>query len=174
MKRVLFILGQMDDLDIEWMIDNGHKQMVSYGEKLIVQGENIENIFIILSGEFAIIDENNPSFEIARIGPGEIVGEMSFIDARPPATSVLAIEPASVYAIDRQLMNHRLDIDSEFASRFYFSIALFLSHRMRKTMDRMGYGTLEEDVDEINVHVLNKVAQAGARFGKILNKFSEV
>lgn len=174
MKRVLFMLGQMDDLDIEWMIDNGNKQEVSYGEKLIEQGENVENIYIILSGEFSIVDEKNPDVEIARIGAGEIVGEMSFIDSRPPSTSVVSMDDSSVYAISRDFVKKRLSVDSDFSARFYYSIALFLSDRLRKTIGRLGYGESDDDIDEIDTNVLNKVAQAGARFGMILNKFSQV
>lgn len=174
MKRVLFILGQLNDLDIEWMIDNGYKEVIRSGEKLIVQGESVENIYIILEGEFAIIDEANGDLEIAQIGAGEIVGEMSFIDARPPAASVLALSRSTVFSISRDRIKRRLEADPEFASRFYYSIALFLSDRLRKTIGRMGYGTPEDEIDEIDTHVLNHVAQAGARFGLILNKFSEV
>lgn len=174
MKRVLFMLGQMDDLDIEWMIDNGNKQEVSYGEKLIEQGENVENIYIILSGEFSIVDEKNPNVEIARIGAGEIVGEMSFIDSRPPSTSVVSMDDSSVYAISRDFVKKRLSVDPDFSARFYYSIALFLSDRLRKTIGRLGYGESDDDIDEIDTNVLSKVAQAGARFGMILNKFSQV
>ncbi|MEM9822294.1 MAG: cyclic nucleotide-binding domain-containing protein [Bacteroidota bacterium] len=174
MKRVLFILGQLNDLDIEWMINNGHKEIIREGEKLIQQGDGIENIYIILEGNFLIIDEANSNYEIAKIGPGEIVGEMSFIDSRPPSASVVATKTSKVYAIDYHRMQRKLDRDPDFASRFYYSITLFLSERLRKTIGRLGYGLPEDDLDEIDTKVLNKVAQAGARFSMILNKFSEV
>lgn len=174
MKRVLFILGQLSDLDIEWMIDKGEKMEVMAGEKLIRQGERIESIYIILTGEFSILDETRPYDEIARIGAGELVGEMSFIDSRPPSASVMAVAPSTVYAISRQQMNRKLEVDTKFAARFYYSISLFLSDRLRNTIGRLGYGVSEDEIDEIDTNVLNKVAQAGARFGMILNKFSEV
>ena len=63
MKRVLFILGQLSDSDIEWMIDNGSKQSVKQGEYLVKQGEAIENIYIVLSGGFRIFNIENPGCE---------------------------------------------------------------------------------------------------------------
>ena len=174
MKRVLFILGQLSDLDIEWMIRNGQKVEVSEGEKLIHQGRKIENIYIILNGELSIYDENSPGMEIGRIGAGEIVGEISFIDSRPPSASVRATETSTVYAIPRDTMKRKLDKDREFAARFYYSIALFMSDRLRKTTGRLGYGSPEDEADELDLNVLSHVAQAGAHFGKILHKFSEV
>ncbi len=175
MKRVLFILGQISDNDIEWMIENGKKQTITQGELLVTQGEAIENIYIVLSGSFKIFNEQSPDFNIAQIGSGELVGEMSFLDERPPSVSVMATETSSVYCISLLRMKQKMEVDTRFAARFYYSIGLFLSDRLRKTTGRLGYGALEEneDVDEININVLSQVGQAGSRFSRILNKFAE-
>jgi hypothetical protein len=61
----------------------------------------------------------------------------------------------------------------EFKSNFYYALALFLSNRLRKTTDQLGYGNPEEE-DMIDSNVLDGVAQAGSRFGQILNRFAEV
>ncbi len=174
MKRVLFILGQFDDLDIEWMIENGSKTEVEQGETLIQQGEEVQNLYIILNGEFLVKNERRNGLEIAQISAGEVVGEMSFIDARPPAASVVATEPSTVFYIPHNIMKVKLNNDSAFSSRFYQAMAMFLSSRLRKTMDTLGFDISQEDTDEIDFNVLQHVAQAGARFGQILHKFSEV
>ena len=174
MKRVLFILGQFDNLDIEWMIDNGLKKDVLLGESLIRQGEEIKNLYIILSGEFSVRSESRKDVEIAKIGSGEVVGEMSFIDSRPPAASVIATEHSTVFYIPHDCMQRKLEDDAEFSSRFYLAMAMFLSSRLRNTMNTLGFDIPKEDMDEIDTNVLDNVAMAGARFGQILNKFSEV
>ena len=79
MKRVLFLLGHLNDLDIEWMINNGSKAELETGDRLISKGEAIENLYIILSGQLSITDGKSEK-HIALIGSGEIVGEMSFFD----------------------------------------------------------------------------------------------
>jgi len=174
MKRVLFVLGQLNDHDIEWLIDHGIKYNIDQGKRLVEQGETSHNMYIILDGHFSIINENDPSFEIARIGAGEIVGEMSLLDARPPSVSVKAKTDSNVYAISFLKIRQRMETDTAFAARLYHSIGLFLSNRLRKTTARLGYGNPQEDFDEINLKVLEEVSQAGARFNRILNKFSEV
>lgn len=173
MKRVLFILGQLSDTDIEWMINNGSKHTIDQGEYLVEQGMSIDSLHIILSGGLKIFNKDNPDLTITRIGAGEIIGEMSFVDARPPSVSVIATEQSDVYSISLDHMKRRMEVDTRFAARFYYSIALFLSERLRKTTSRLGYGIPEDEIDEVNTNVLNEVAQAGARFGRILNKFSE-
>jgi len=174
MKRVFFVLGQLSDSDIEWMIKNGSKHFVKEGAYLAKQGEAIENIHIILSGRFRIFSEENPDLNIAQIDSGEIIGEMSFLDERPPSVSVIATESSSVYSISLERMKQYMEVDTRFAARFYYSIGLFLSDRLRKTTGRLGYGSVEEDdVDEININVLSQVGQAGARFSRIINRFAE-
>jgi len=173
MKRVLFVFGQLDDADIEWMIDNGTKRKMNKGDFLVKQGEPIENIYLILSGKFRIYNEEKPEFDIAQISSGEIVGEMSFLDDQPPSVSAVAMEQASVHCISRIQMKRYMEENTNFAARFYYAIALFLSDRLRKTTSRLGYGEPDDDIDEINIHVLNNVGKAGARFTRILNEFAE-
>ena len=172
MKRVLFLLGHLSDLDIEWMINNGSKAELETGDRLIRKGETIENLYIILSGELSITDGESQK-HIALIGAGEIVGEMSFLESRPPSVSVIATQPSSVYSISRELMNSRLSNNLEFKANFYYAISLFLSNRLRKTTGQLGYGSPEE-ADTIDENVLDGISQAGSRFGQILQKFSEV
>jgi CRP-like cAMP-binding protein len=172
MKRVLFLLGHLNDLDIEWMMNNGSKAELETGDRLILKGETIENLYIILSGEFSITDGESQK-HIALIGPGEIVGEMSFLESRPPSVSVIATEKSTIYSISRESMNSRLDNNLEFRANFYYAISLFLSNRLRKTTSRLGYGNSDE-ADVIDENVLDGISQAGSRFGQILQKFSEV
>jgi len=174
MKRVLFVLGQLSDTDIEWMINNGSKKTLRHGDYLVQQGDMIENIHIVLAGGFRIFNQVSPAVSIAHIGSGEIIGEMSFLDERPPSVSVIATEESSVYSISLEKMKRFMEVDTRFAARFYYSIALFLSDRLRKTTGRLGYGNPEEeDIDEININILQNVGQAGARFSRMLHKFSE-
>lgn len=172
MKRVLFLLGHLNDLDIEWMINNGSKAELETGDRLIQKGETIENLYIILSGELSITDGESQKY-IALIGAGEIVGEMSFLESRPPSVSVIATQPSTIYSISRELMNSRLANNLEFKANFYYAISLFLSNRLRKTTSQLGYGSPDE-TDVIDENVLDGISQAGSRFGQILQKFSEV
>ncbi|VAW11838.1 cAMP-binding proteins - catabolite gene activator and regulatory subunit of cAMP-dependent protein kinases [hydrothermal vent metagenome] len=173
MKRVLFLLGHLNDLDIEWMINNGHKETIRSGDILIHRDEPIENLYIILSGQLSIRDGITNINEIATVGSGEILGEMSFLEARSPSVSVTASEACEIFVISKTLIEERMQMDLQFKSNFYYALALFLSNRLRKTTDQLGFGN-PEDADMIDANVLDGVAQAGARFSQILKKFSEV
>ncbi|MBB6002507.1 cyclic nucleotide-binding domain-containing protein [Arcicella rosea] len=171
MKRVLFFLGQLNDRDVEWMITNGSKLTLETGDRLINKGESVDSLYIVLSGQLAVCTNNNET--VAKLEAGEIVGEMSFLESRPPSVSVIVTQPTVVYQISREMITARFSTNMEFRANFYYALALFLSNRLRKTTDQLGYGNPEEE-DLIDINVLDGVAQAGARFGQILHRFSEV
>lgn len=173
MKRVLFFLGQLNDRDIEWMVNNGTKTEIKPGDILIQKGKSIDSLFIVLSGQLNVFAETKKSEIIAKLGAGEVVGEMSFIESRLPSVSVAAATNTEVFKISKDIINLRLSSNPEFRASFYYALALFLSNRLRKTTDQLGYGNPEEE-DLIDINVLDNVSQAGSRFGQILHKFSHV
>jgi CRP/FNR family transcriptional regulator, cyclic AMP receptor protein len=180
MRKVLFILGYLSDTDIEWMLANGKKENVAEGKILIHEGKPVAYVYIVLDGKLSVSVAALGNKEIASLGSGEIVGEMSFIDARPPSATVTARENATVFIIPRQALASKIEHDVGFAARFYHALAVFLSDRLRSTVSRLGYGggaSLDEDVeyeDELDLSVLNTIHLAGLRFDRMLKRLMGV
>ena len=51
MKKVLIVLGQLTDQDIDWLVGVGEKHPYKQGEALVDEGRVITNLYIILSGK---------------------------------------------------------------------------------------------------------------------------
>ena len=174
MRKVLYILGQLTDREVEWLATNGTRRTVAQGEKVITTGKSLESIFFILTGEMSVTVDGIG--EIARLKSGEIIGEMSMIDASPPSATVTALVESKVLDISKQVLNRKISSDLEFAAHFYKAIATFLSDRLRKTIKHLGYGesvALDEDAlqpDELDENVLDNVFLAGGRFDRMLKK----
>jgi bacteriocin-type transport-associated protein len=176
MRKILYLLGQLNDLDLAWMLSAGRKERIPRGTVLIREGKPIEALYIILVGSVEVsgsgLDKANP----IRLGCGEVVGEISFVDARPPSANVTTIEDTIVLAIPRAKLTAKLAADAEFAARFYRSLAVFLAHRLRSTTRRLGYGhgqPLKEDEeyeDELGEEVLDSLHMAGNRFDYVLQR----
>jgi CRP/FNR family cyclic AMP-dependent transcriptional regulator len=170
MRKALFFLGILNDADVEWMIAAGVKQQLTPGEVLIQEGKATSSVFLVLEGALSVAARAAGNREVARLRSGEIVGEMSFVDSRPPSATVRAIEASSVLAIPRRELEDRLSQDAFFAARFYRAMAVFLSDRLRSTVGLLGYSsgqTLDDQAsyaDEIDSAVLDNVSLAGARF----------
>lgn len=172
MRKVLYILGQLSDTDVDWLASIGQRIQVLKGTKLITFGVEISNLYIVLEGELSV--QTNKGFELAKLSSGEILGEMSFVDSRPPSASVLVLQDATLLELDKAVLQEKLDTDTGFSSRFYRSIAVFLSERMRSLVGQMGYGDLSDETssesDELDANVLDNVHLAGARFERLLTK----
>jgi CRP/FNR family transcriptional regulator, cyclic AMP receptor protein len=176
MRKVLFILGELSDDDIEWMIAKGFNQKVEAGRTLIREGQPVDALYIVLDGSVSVLAQALGGKEVARLGVGEMVGEMSLVDKRPPSATVKASEKGTLFVIPRQDLVEKLEWDQGFAARFYRAIAVFLSDRLRGTVSRLGYGQgqqLTEDVeyaDELDPAVLDTVYLAGTRFDRMLKR----
>jgi len=160
MRKVLFIFGQLRDTDVEWLAKHGRRKRLPSGSVLIHEGVSVDTLYIVLEGQLLVIQDRTKR-EIARLGVGELVGEMSFIEARPPSATVRAATDVVVYAIGRQQLQQHLSQDEGFGARFYRAVAVFLSDRVRKmTGDEGDAGS----ADELDDSVLDTVDRAGARF----------
>ncbi len=156
MKRALYLLAELSDRDFDWLIRTGKQKEIPAGTVVIQEGEPIDALYIVLEGKLSVSAEAVEGEEIAVLSSGEIVGEMSFVDARPPSATVKAIEPTVLWAIPRNQLRAKLLQDNAFAAHFYQAIAAFLSDRLRGTVSRLGYSRyrqLNEDVtSEFNLN----------------------
>jgi CRP-like cAMP-binding protein len=170
MRKALYFLGILDDRDTEWMIRNGQKFSLPPGAHLIEQGKPVDWLYFVLDGAFVVYTP--AAQQVAVLKAGEVVGEISFVDARPPVASVRAEVASQVGAVPRSALAKKIAQDVGFAARFYQSIAVFLADRLRTTTTGLGTGELQlderiEDSDELATHLMANVSMAGLRFAEM-------
>lgn len=169
MRKALYLLAAINDRDFEWFLRSGKHTEISAGSPLINEGQRIDALYIVLKGTFSVSVEATGDKEIARIGSGEVLGEISFIDSRPPSATVKALEDSIVWAVPRMQLNTKLSQDVSFSSHFYQAIATFLSDRLRNTVSRLGdfdHSTDDDSIlpeDTLNPQLSNKLELAKAR-----------
>lgn len=134
-----FILGALNESDIYWLQTNGKTEQIPAGNVLIAEGSPVNTFYIILLGLLSVSLDSQEGREIARLGSGQVLGEMSFVDDRPSAATVRAIEHSLVLTISQRHLALKLEQDDGFAARFYRAIAMFLSSRLRSTVVQFGY-----------------------------------
>jgi CRP-like cAMP-binding protein len=172
LRKVLYILGQLDDLDVHWLARAGRRREVADGEAIIRQNEASGAVYLLIEGKLAV--DVAGIGRVALLQSGEILGEMSFIDNAPPSATVLGSGPALVLEVPKPALLAKIEADPGFGLRFYRAMAFFLSDRLRLAQSRKASGgkiSLQEDamqVDELEEGVLDNVALAGDRFGRML------
>jgi CRP/FNR family transcriptional regulator, cyclic AMP receptor protein len=169
------MFGDLSDSDIEWLAAAGERKSFPKGSVLIRQGEPIEEIYILLDGQLSVRVTSAPDdVTINTLQKGEIVGELSFLDSRPPTATVMAATDAIVLAIARSKLRLKLERDSAFAAKFYRALGVFLADRLRRSTGRLGYDSSQllrpdkADDDEIDPDLLESVAIAAKRFELLL------
>src|SRR5919202_3165141 len=186
LRKVLFLFAILNDNDIDWMVTRGRKEQVPTGTVLIQQDQPVEALYFLLKGHLAVIfsmmvDGKPVEKELARRASGEIVGEMSFVEAGNASASIKCAENSLVLAIPQQLLREKIQRDRGFAIRFYRAISLVLIDRLREGLIQRGFGQkaysqdqqLAEDIeyeDEIPLDILEATLLAGTRFKWMMNR----
>jgi CRP/FNR family cyclic AMP-dependent transcriptional regulator len=177
MRRVLYILSLLTDEDIDWLVGVGERQQVAAGEVVVHEGRKIQAMYLVLSGRFSVVIGEQKQ-KLAELAAGEMVGEISLIDSRPPTATVMAVEPSVLLRVSQSAVNAKLRNDQAFAARLYKAIAVFLAQRLRHTVVTLGYGdsrNLTEEMearDELDPELLDSVSLGGIRFNSILDRLS--
>jgi CRP/FNR family transcriptional regulator, cyclic AMP receptor protein len=170
MRKVLYIMGELNDEDVAWMVRAGRRLTLAKGQIIIHEGVEVADLFIVLDG--AVEAEVAGIGSVARLAAGEIIGEMSFVDKAPPSATVRAGETTTVFALDKRTMASRLATNTGFAARFYRALAIYLADRLRSTTQRIKtVGRLtpnEIQTDELDETVLDQINMAGLRFEEML------
>ncbi|HXY09844.1 MAG TPA: cyclic nucleotide-binding domain-containing protein [Terriglobales bacterium] len=178
MRRVLYYLGILDDTDVEWLVEHGTRKQVSAGSVLVQQDVPVQYLYIVLEGDMVVRNQprngekSQDGAHIADLGVGDVVGELSLVDAHPPAASVIAQTNSWLLAVPHKALVVRLAKDTAFAARFYRAIAFFLADRLRATVRRFGYGDAHQyaSEEEIPDSALDDMSLAAVRFDKVLRK----
>lgn len=88
----------LDEQNIREIVSILKKKQYPTGATVIEKGDSGKNLYIIVSGRVEVLGENN--IRIARLGKGEIFGEMSLISGDPVIATVKAEEPLTVFYLN--------------------------------------------------------------------------
>lgn len=138
MKKVLYILGKLKDGDVDWLAEEGAKRSLPAGTTLIQEGQRGEEVYLVIDGTVDVTVAAMPGKVLANLGSGEIFGELSFLDERPPTATVTTAEQSLILAIPRDRLFERLERDDSFPQRFYRSLGRSLASRFRSTFSAGG------------------------------------
>jgi CRP/FNR family cyclic AMP-dependent transcriptional regulator len=122
---------------------------ISEGEFLIKEDEASKEMFWVISGNFEITKKNKEGNRVVvgTVFPGELVGEMSFLDAMPRSASVQAKQDSEVLVIPHKKFNDVI----ESQPKWFRSLMKTLSNRLRHANELISkkVALVREDDDSV-------------------------
>ncbi len=92
--------------ELSRLLSKVRTESVDAGHTLFVEGAPSANLYVILSGSAVVRKKGR---RVARLGPGEVVGELSVILGTPRTATVEAETPIEWLVLDRASLRSAID-----------------------------------------------------------------
>ena len=137
MFEVLALLDELENSDVHWILDTGDERQVISSEVIIREGTKPDALYFVLDGLVAVTVAAGGNKEVARLGPGELMGEISFLENRPASATITAVENSLILALPLSALMEKIEADPRFAARFYRSFAQISARRLRERVNSL-------------------------------------
>ncbi|WP_017297800.1 cyclic nucleotide-binding domain-containing protein [Nodosilinea nodulosa] len=184
---VLTVFGELRDSDIDWLTAFGQIETIPADRVLLQAARPVESLYILLDGQMGLSapqDTFNPLAlcflgleastpgqpAFATLTQGSMPGIISFLDFRPLPVTVRSQSECLIFAVPRQTLATKLQVDDSFASRFYRVIAM----QIMAQLQAMGMRLLEPgkpaamDDEELDMDDLHQVSEGAKKFNWML------
>jgi CRP-like cAMP-binding protein len=149
MHDALALLNELDQAQVEWFFNTGHTQRFKAGAPIIREGIDPGALYIVMEGLVGIYVSSVGNSCLATLGPGEMLGDISFLEEIPASASVIAVEESNLLSISRKDLESKLKEDHDFASRIYKTFAIISSKRLRERERTYGRMFESKTVDKL-------------------------
>ncbi len=109
------------------------------GDVIVKEDDDGDFLGIILTGEVDVVKRgaNGEDKQLAVIGPGASVGEMSLIDGKPRFATCIAREPTDIAVLTRDTIYDILVLQPSLGNKVLLILLQLASQRLRETSDRL-------------------------------------
>jgi CRP-like cAMP-binding protein len=120
----------------DWALiaDKASRMQFKAGEQFVHRGKRTHGVYLLVKGTASVQIAGHG--KAREIGPGEVCGEISFLDELPATADVVAGDAVLAYYLDRPTLQSLFELFPHLGSRFYRSLASILSRRLRELIDR--------------------------------------
>lgn len=115
----------------------GRLMTISKGGYLIRESQRDTALFTVERGRLEVLVPGEERV-VATVGPGDVLGEVSFIDASPRSVSVRAGEETEVRSWERDPLVDYLKSEPALLAKFTLALSELLVERLRDSVRRQG------------------------------------
>jgi CRP-like cAMP-binding protein/SAM-dependent methyltransferase len=125
------LLFSLSEPHREWLLNSGREMEIPAGTVLIHEGNEVDHFYILIEGVMSVFHPELEDKPISNIGPGQIIGELSFIEQMPASASVKAVERCMLLAVPFEQVWKLASTDESFKADLASALLFTLSYRLR-------------------------------------------
>ena len=127
------LFAGVSDTDLEIVVEHCTKETFLAGDSVFKEGDEGDTLFIVESGlvEIYKIIRGDVDRVLGTIGPGEIFGEMTFIDGSRRSAGARTVEPSALLTLSRASFNKLAEKHPGVAAATFAALAQILAERLR-------------------------------------------
>jgi len=131
--RRAYLFQKISATDIDVLAE--HAEWTALTDKTVVlkEGENCRSLFVLARGKLIVKEAVTQNMEliIARITPGDVVGEVGFVDRKPASATVRADGACELVRLDYLTLKELFETRPELERGFYRELCKTLGERLR-------------------------------------------
>ena len=119
---------------IEWVVSNATVVSAKQSLTLISEGEYSKEFYILRHGNLFVTTSRRSEDDVllAKLSEGALVGEMSFLESRPPVATVVAEAGSEILAVNKDTLSSAIKNDSSLGRALYHLLAQKLSQQIQQ------------------------------------------
>ena len=139
------LLGRLDLLqgfrpeELTRLAELGRIEHWRAGAVVIEEGTHGPRMMVLITGRVSILRRagSGAEHQLAELGPGECVGEMSLLLEQPRTATVRAATDLTAFAMDRQAFTERAAAEDPVALKLGLALSRALARRLRALNERV-------------------------------------
>ena len=131
MQEALSLLVDLEPQDADRLLSIGEEREVHRGDVILSEGQRPSEFFIVLEGLFEVTIDALGGRSLGRLGAGELLGEIAWLEERPASATVRAVEDGILLALPHAKLEELLGANLLLAARFHRSLGRLVSRRLR-------------------------------------------
>ncbi len=168
MRDGLRFLADLSDADVDWLVDKGDERQVIANTLILEEGRPVDSLVFVLQGLVEVRLKALQDRSVATLGPGELLGEMAFLEDQPASATVAAKENSLLLKVGFDAIRAHAESHPEFASRLFRAFATTAARRLRERerhyAQRLGLDLLQRE----------GLSETAAQLGQMLDGFKQV
>jgi CRP-like cAMP-binding protein len=133
--RTVGIFAELDATHLQALAERLRPRTLRRGEVLFREGDGGQELYILRAGTVLVSKLVLGRVEqvLARLGPGELLGDMSLFDGAPRSATVTAESDAAVLCLDREGLHLLTEASPRAAAAFFFQMGRVFTARLRES-----------------------------------------